>query len=87
MEQLDSKHYEICRNTYFWGYIAIEGNGSFDVYEHDHIVSEDEYGNRYEGVVEQDGCTFFLDCKEDSIPLCDLVPEKTTILGTTLKGE
>lgn len=85
-EKLDSKDYQICRNTRFWGYVEINGRKeSFDIYEYDRIISEDEEGNRYEGIVTQDGCSFFLETKDgDAIPLCDLVATKTTILGTTL---
>ena len=69
----------------FWGYVEINGKKeSFDVYEYDQIISEDEECNRYEGIVTQDGCSFFLETKNDAIPLCDLVAERTTILGTTL---
>jgi hypothetical protein len=85
-EKLDSKDYQICRNSRFWGYAEINGKKeSFDVYEHDQIISEDEEGHRYEGIVTLDGCSFFLETKDDdAIPLCDLVATRTIVLGTTL---
>lgn len=86
-EKLDSEDYQICRNSRFWGYTEINGKkNSFDVYEYDRIISEDEEGHRYEGIVTLDGCSFFLETKDDDvIPLCDLVATRTTILGTNLR--
>lgn len=85
-EKLYCKDYQLCTNSRFWGYAEINGKKeSFDVYEYDRIISEDEEGHRYEGIVTQDGCSFFLETKDDdAIPLCDLVATRTTILGTTL---